>query len=109
MVANDFEDIFKQGFDFILTPTAPTPAIPLAQFSKQSPIEVYSNDIFTIPASLAGLPAISVPVTLSKQSGLPLGLQVISGSLMDANVLKAAHALETYAKLGHPNGFTPKQ
>lgn len=76
-------------------------------FTKQSPVEVYANDIFTIPASLAGLPAISVPVALSKQSGLPLGLQVIANSLSEDKLFSAAQALEVYAKTVQPSGFYP--
>jgi aspartyl-tRNA(Asn)/glutamyl-tRNA(Gln) amidotransferase subunit A len=77
LISNDFEEIFNQGYDFILTPTTPTSAISLEQFYKLSPVEKYVNDIFTVPASLAGLPALSVPA-LRNHNQAPIGLQVIA-------------------------------
>jgi len=62
-----------------------------------TPIEMYMNDIFTIPASLAGLPCLSQPISLSK-NGLPLGLQIIGNSFDELMVLKVAKILELQAK-----------
>ena len=107
LVANDFHELLKfnnsetdqDKYDFILTPTTPTTAIKISEFSKLSPVEVYTNDIFTIPASLAGLPSISVPAMISASNGMPLGLQVIGGN--ELNVLKGALAIEKLCEFKH--------
>ena len=90
LIANDFANIFKD-YHAILAPTTCSDAFALDQ--KLSPIEMYKNDVFTIPASLAGLPCISVPARLSKR-GLPLGLQVICNKYDEINTLKVANILE---------------
>ncbi|MCY3981904.1 MAG: amidase family protein, partial [Alphaproteobacteria bacterium] len=74
---------------------APTAAFPLGE-KMDDPIAMYLNDIFTVPASLAGLPAISVPAGLD-HTGLPLGLQLIGRPFDEATVLRAAKALEAAA------------
>ncbi|KAL0487198.1 aspartyl-tRNA(Asn)/glutamyl-tRNA(Gln) amidotransferase subunit A [Acrasis kona] len=61
LIARDFQNVFDDGFDLVLTLTTPTCAIPSKTFNDLSPVDVYVNDLFTVPASLAGLPAISVP------------------------------------------------
>ena len=73
--SNDFENSFEEC-DFILTPTTPSAAFNIGE-KEDDPIKMYLNDIFTVPASLAGLPAISVPFGKSKNN-LPLGIQLIS-------------------------------
>lgn len=83
LITQDFELAF-QKVDVILTPTTPSAAFALDE-KPTDPVEMYLNDILTVPANLAGLPAISVPVGLSKE-GLPLGLQLI-GPAFDENVL----------------------
>ena len=74
LIARDFTQAFKQ-VDVILTPTAPSDAFAIGD-KTDDPITMYLNDVFTVPTSLAGLPAISVPAGLSAR-GLPLGLQLI--------------------------------
>jgi aspartyl-tRNA(Asn)/glutamyl-tRNA(Gln) amidotransferase subunit A len=90
LVAQDFRAAFD-AVDVLLAPTAPTAAFGLGE--GLSPIEMYLNDVFTIPASLAGLPAMSVPVGLSRD-GLPMGLQLIGRPFDEVTVLKTAAALE---------------
>jgi aspartyl-tRNA(Asn)/glutamyl-tRNA(Gln) amidotransferase subunit A len=98
LIARDFEQAFERC-DVLLTPTAPSPAFPFG--AKADPIAMYLNDVFTVPASLAGLPAMSVPAGLSA-SGLPLGLQIIGRPLDEAGVLDAGLAIERAA------GFTAR-
>ncbi len=73
-------------YDFILTPTAPTPAFNIGE-NMQDPIVMYLADIFTVQASLAGIPAISLPIG-NNDNGLPLALQVITKSFGEADLLK---------------------
>lgn len=93
LIYNDFEKAFE-SVNVILTPTTPTVAFPIHNVPTD-PIQMYLNDIFTIPASLAGLPTISVPTTY--QNGLPLGLQLIGKHFDEESVLKAALAIEKSA------------
>ncbi|WP_353197884.1 Asp-tRNA(Asn)/Glu-tRNA(Gln) amidotransferase subunit GatA [Sandarakinorhabdus sp.] len=93
LIARDFETAFERC-DVILTPTAPSPAFAFG--AKADPLAMYLNDVFTVPASLAGLPAMSVPAGLSA-SGLPLGLQIIGRPLDEAGVLDAGLAIERAA------------
>ncbi|USI73214.1 Asp-tRNA(Asn)/Glu-tRNA(Gln) amidotransferase subunit GatA [Sphingomonas morindae] len=93
LIARDFEQAFAQC-DALLTPTAPSAAFGLGE--KSDPIAMYLNDVFTVPASLAGLPAMSVPAGLDAQ-GLPLGLQIIGRPLDEQGVLNAALAIEERA------------
>jgi len=98
LIARDFEQAFERC-DVLLTPTAPSPAFAFG--AKADPLAMYLNDVFTVPASLAGLPAMSVPAGLSA-SGLPLGLQIIGRPLDEAGVLDAGLAIERAA------GFTAR-
>jgi len=93
-IADDFRKAWE-SVDAILTPTAPSAAF--AQGEKMDdPIAMYLNDIFTVPASMAGLPAISVPAGLSAD-GLPLGLQLIGRPFDEETVLHVGQALEDAA------------
>jgi aspartyl-tRNA(Asn)/glutamyl-tRNA(Gln) amidotransferase subunit A len=74
LIARDFDRAYEK-VDAILTPTAPSPAFGMGD-KMDDPIAMYLNDVFTVPASLAGLPGISIPAGLSAD-GLPLGLQLI--------------------------------
>ena len=94
-ISQDFRDAFA-NVDVILTPTAPTAAFPLGS-KMDDPIAMYLNDIFTVPASLAGLPGLSVPAGLSS-SGLPLGLQIIGRPFDEATVLRIGGVLEQAAQ-----------
>jgi aspartyl-tRNA(Asn)/glutamyl-tRNA(Gln) amidotransferase subunit A len=91
LIARDFENAWSQC-DLILAPTAPSAAFGLGEKSSD-PLSMYLNDVFAVPASLAGLPAMSVPGGLSKE-GLPLGLQIIGKALDEQAVLNAGLAIE---------------
>lgn len=104
LVANDFQDAFTK-VDAILSPSTPSEAFKIGE-KQNDPTIMYLNDLFTIPASLAGLPCVSVPASLSAR-GLPLGMQVIGKQLDEYNVLKVASAIETGVKhiKFEPKGF----
>ncbi|KQO55505.1 Asp-tRNA(Asn)/Glu-tRNA(Gln) amidotransferase subunit GatA [Sphingomonas sp. Leaf257] len=99
LIARDFERAFGEC-DVLLTPTAPSAAFALGE-KQADPLAMYLNDVFTVPASLAGLPAMSVPGGLDKD-GLPLGLQIIGKPLDEQGVLNAGLAIEQRA------GFTAR-
>jgi len=99
LIKQDFQKAFEQC-DLILTPTAPSAAFGLGDKSAD-PIAMYLNDVFAVPASLAGLPAMSVPGGLDEM-GLPLGLHLIGRELDEQGVLNAGLAIEERA------GFTAK-
>ncbi|RXR29496.1 Asp-tRNA(Asn)/Glu-tRNA(Gln) amidotransferase subunit GatA [Sphingobium fluviale] len=94
LISRDFEAAWEKC-DLLLTPTAPSAAFPLGE-KQEDPLAMYLNDVFTVPASLAGLPAMSVPGGLTA-GGLPLGLQIIGKPLDEQGVLNAALALEERA------------
>jgi len=99
LILKDFTDAFAH-VDALLTPTTPTAAF--AQGEKMDdPVAMYLNDIFTVPASMAGVPAMSVPAGLSSQ-GLPLGLQIIGRPYDEATVFAVSQAIEDAA------GFSAK-
>ncbi len=91
LIANDFNEAFKEC-DLIVTPTAPSAAFPLNQ-EQDDPIKMYLNDVFTVPASLAGLPGISIPFGKDKND-LPLGIQILGKHFNEQQVLNGALLLE---------------
>ena len=99
LISHDFKNAFTEC-DVILAPTAPSAAFGLGE-NVDDPLKMYLNDVFAVPASLAGLPAMSVPAGLNRE-GLPLGLQVIGKAFDEQGVLNAGLALEQRA------GFTAK-
>ncbi|MDQ3074780.1 MAG: Asp-tRNA(Asn)/Glu-tRNA(Gln) amidotransferase subunit GatA [Pseudomonadota bacterium] len=99
LIKRDFTEAFKEC-DIILTPTAPSAAFGLNE-KMSDPLAMYLNDVFAVPASLAGLPAMSVPGCLDSQ-GLPLGLHLIGRECDEQGVLNAALAIEERA------GFTAR-
>lgn len=96
------EGVQEEGVDVLVCPTAPTLAPTLESVAKQDPLEAYMNDVFTIPASLAGLPAISVPVLLDGSEDTKgvrsqtVGMQIIGQYGDDEGVLKVANLLEAW-------------
>ncbi|GAT75226.1 aspartyl/glutamyl-tRNA amidotransferase subunit A [Ehrlichia ruminantium] len=92
LVTNDFVESFK-SVDYILTPTAPKEAF--AMDEQLDTLTMYLNDVFTVPASLAGLPAISIPIGLSKNK-LPLSLQIIGNYYDEGGILNIASVIEKY-------------
>jgi len=99
LISRDFTAAFNHC-DVILAPTTPTAAFALGD-NSDDPLAMYLNDVFSVPASLAGLPAMSVPAGLNSQ-GLPLGLQLIGRPFDEQGVLNAGLAIESRA------GFTAK-
>jgi aspartyl-tRNA(Asn)/glutamyl-tRNA(Gln) amidotransferase subunit A len=89
-IVEDFRAAFDQ-VDFVVTPTSPTVAFELGERTAD-PLSMYLSDYFTVPMSLAGLPAVSIPSGLSE--GLPVGIQIAGPAFSEAKILDAAHALE---------------
>ena len=102
LIKRDFEEVFAQGVEAILTPATPSAAFGLGEMEDADPVAMYLNDIFTVTVNLAGLPGISVPAGLDRQ-GLPLGLQLIGRPWEEADLLNTAYSLERAA------GFVAKQ
>jgi aspartyl-tRNA(Asn)/glutamyl-tRNA(Gln) amidotransferase subunit A len=88
LIAKDFAEAFA-GCDLIMGPTSPSTAFPLGAKSDD-PVQMYLNDIFTIPAPLAGLPGLSIPCGFDAK-GLPVGLQIMGNYFSEARMLGAAH------------------
>ena len=99
LICRDFEAAFGVC-DVILAPTTPTASFPLGSMNED-PLTMYLNDVFAVPASLAGLPAMSVPATINAD-GLPLGLQLVGRPFDEQGVLNAGLAIQQRA------GFTAK-
>jgi len=94
LISEDFMKAYE-SVDVLLTPTAPSAAFAIGE-KMDDPIAMYLNDVFTVPASLAGMPGISVPTGLNGD-GLPLGLQLIGKPFDEETILRAADVLETAA------------
>ncbi|WP_299698927.1 Asp-tRNA(Asn)/Glu-tRNA(Gln) amidotransferase subunit GatA [uncultured Tateyamaria sp.] len=95
LIKKDFEDVFAQGIDAILTPATPSAAFGLGEASDD-PVQMYLNDVFTVTVNMAGLPGIAVPAGTDAQ-GLPLGLQLIGRPWEEGGLLNTAYALEARA------------
>jgi aspartyl-tRNA(Asn)/glutamyl-tRNA(Gln) amidotransferase subunit A len=95
-IAGDFRAAFA-NFDFVVTPTSPSVAFGLGE-KTDDPLAMYLNDFFTVPMSLAGIPAISIPAGLAEPPGggprLPVGFQIAAPAFAEQKLLDAAHALE---------------
>jgi aspartyl-tRNA(Asn)/glutamyl-tRNA(Gln) amidotransferase subunit A len=95
-IAEDFAAAFG-GFDFVVTPTSPSVAFGLGE-KTDDPLAMYMNDFFTVPMSLAGIPAISIPAGLAEPDGggpqLPVGFQIAAPAFGEQKLLDAAFALE---------------
>ena len=96
LIKQDFETVFNNGIDAILTPATPTSAFGLGEMKDADPVAMYINDVFTVTVNLAGLPGISVPAGLDSK-GLPLGLQLIGRPWEEAELLNSAYSLERAA------------
>ncbi len=95
-IAEDFSAAFAE-FDFVVTPTSPSVAFGLGE-KTDDPLAMYLNDFFTVPMSLAGIPAISIPAGLGEPAGggprLPVGFQIAAPAFGEQKLLEAAYALE---------------
>jgi aspartyl-tRNA(Asn)/glutamyl-tRNA(Gln) amidotransferase subunit A len=102
LIARDFAEVFKRC-DVIMGPTSPTTAFRIGE-KVDDPVQMYLNDIYTIPANLAGLPGLSIPCGLDGK-GLPVGLQIIGNTFAEARMLGIAHqyqlATDWHARAPH--------
>ncbi len=90
-IADDFDQVFASGVDLLFTPTTPTPAFKAGE-KTADPVQMYLADIFVAPASLAGVPAMSLPI--GRDGGLPIGGQLIAPRFAEVEMLAAAGAME---------------
>jgi len=91
LIRDDFIDVFND-VDIILLPTSPTPAFRLGEHIDD-PISMYLSDIFTTPISLAGVPAMSIPVGQTS-ADLPIGLQLVANFFQEETILRLSHFIE---------------
>ncbi|WP_438997117.1 Asp-tRNA(Asn)/Glu-tRNA(Gln) amidotransferase subunit GatA [Candidatus Puniceispirillum sp.] len=96
LIKNDFDEVFTK-VDAILTPATPSAAFPVGR-KVDDPVTNYLNDVFTVPANLAGLPGMSVPAGFN-QSGLPLGLQILAKPFDEASIYKVGKVIEDSAAI----------
>lgn len=96
VIIRDFESAFA-NYDVLITPTSPTTAFRIGE-KTADPLSMYLSDYYTIPVNLAGNCAVSLPVGLGSDTGLPMGLQLIGTHFSESTILRAARALE--AELG---------
>ncbi|WP_332118356.1 Asp-tRNA(Asn)/Glu-tRNA(Gln) amidotransferase subunit GatA [Azorhizobium caulinodans] len=96
LIKRDFDDVFAQGVDAVLTPATPSPAFGIGEKGSADPVEMYLQDIFTVTVNLAGLPGISVPAGLSCKN-LPLGLQLIGRPFEEETLFSLAQVVEEAA------------
>jgi aspartyl-tRNA(Asn)/glutamyl-tRNA(Gln) amidotransferase subunit A len=96
LLQQDFERVFE-SVDVLACPTAPTVAFELGE-KKDDPLAMYMSDVCTVPANLAGLPALSVPCGFDRQerSELPIGLQLMAAPLADARVLQVGRVYQQH-------------
>ena len=91
LIKRDFEDAFKDC-DVLITPVAPTTAFKIGE-KADDPLQMYLTDIFTLPASLAGIPGISIPCGLDRD-GMPIGVQILASHLNESKIFRVAYNLE---------------
>ena len=96
LIKRDFDDVYAQGVDAILTPTTPSPAFGIGEKGSGDPVEMYLQDVFTVTVNLAGLPAMSVPAGFSAD-GLPLGLQLIGRPFQEETLFSLGQVIEDAA------------
>ncbi|OYW51994.1 MAG: aspartyl/glutamyl-tRNA amidotransferase subunit A [Azorhizobium sp. 32-67-21] len=96
LIKRDFDDVYAQGVDAILTPTTPSPAFGIGEKGSGDPVEMYLQDVFTVTVNLAGLPAMSVPAGFSSD-GLPLGLQLIGRPFQEETLFSLGQVIEDAA------------
>ena len=90
MIRDEFSSVFND-YDVLITPTSPSTAFLIGE-KTEDPLQMYLNDICTIPANIAGIPAISIPAGFS--NGLPIGMQIMGNYFSENTILNAAYAFE---------------
>ncbi len=93
VIRTDFTDVFSEGIDLLIMPT--TPELPFCRGEKSKPLHMYTSDLYTASANLAGIPAISIPW---RNSGLPTGIQLMGPDFSEELLFRAALFLETSQK-----------
>jgi aspartyl-tRNA(Asn)/glutamyl-tRNA(Gln) amidotransferase subunit A len=96
LIKRDFENVFADGIEAILTPATPSAAFGVGEKSGADPVEMYLNDVFTVTVNMAGLPGIAVPAGLDA-AGLPLALQLIGRPFDEATLFRAGQVIEDAA------------
>jgi aspartyl-tRNA(Asn)/glutamyl-tRNA(Gln) amidotransferase subunit A len=96
LIKRDFETLFADGVDAVLTPATPSPAFSIGDKGSEDPVAMYLNDVFTVTVNMAGLPAVSTPGGLSSE-GLPLGLQLIGRPFDEETLFALGAAIERAA------------
>ncbi len=96
LIARDFETAFNDGIDAVLTPATPSPAFGIGEISGADPVEMYLQDVFTVPINLAGLPGMVVPGGRAS-NGLPLGLQLIGRPFGEETLFQLGNVIEDAA------------
>jgi aspartyl-tRNA(Asn)/glutamyl-tRNA(Gln) amidotransferase subunit A len=103
LIKRDFEQVFADGVDAILTPATPSAAFGIADSEMAAdPVKMYLNDIFTVTVNMAGLPGIAVPAGLDSK-GLPLGLQLIGRPFDEETLFRTGHVIEQAAGRFQPD------
>jgi aspartyl-tRNA(Asn)/glutamyl-tRNA(Gln) amidotransferase subunit A len=92
LIRQDFDRAFEK-VDVIVGPTSPTVAFTIGE-KTEDPMAMYLSDIYTVPANLAGVPAISVPCGVGSGSGLPVGFQIVGNMFQESTILRAAWHVE---------------
>ena len=95
LIKKEFEKAFEK-YDVIIAPTAPNVAFDIGEKSN-NPLELYMEDLCTVPVNVAGVPAISIPCGVSK-NGMPIGMQIIGKHFNEETILNAAYAYEQKTK-----------
>jgi aspartyl-tRNA(Asn)/glutamyl-tRNA(Gln) amidotransferase subunit A len=98
LIRKDFEAVYHDGVDAVLTPATPSPAFGIAEMGTSDPVEMYLNDIFTVTVNMAGLPGLALPGGLAS-NGLPLGLQLIGRPFDEEALFALGEVIEQAA--GH--------
>jgi aspartyl-tRNA(Asn)/glutamyl-tRNA(Gln) amidotransferase subunit A len=96
LIKRDFDEVYAQGVDAILTPATPSAAFGIGEKGSSDPLAMYLNDVFTVTVNMAGLPAIVVPAGMNKE-GLPLGLQLIGRPFDEETLFACAQVIENHA------------
>jgi aspartyl-tRNA(Asn)/glutamyl-tRNA(Gln) amidotransferase subunit A len=96
LIKRDFETVFADGVDAILTPATPSAAFSIGEKGSADPVEMYLNDVFTVTVNMAGLPGLATPAGLSAE-GLPLGLQLIGRPFDEETLFALGEAIEQSA------------